>query len=444
MTAPLLPSSVRWRIVWLLVGFSLVSYVERMNISVAAKFFAPELSLDQVQLGQIFSAFVLGYAALQIPMGMLADRIGPYRLLSVLGWLWALLTMATGVLPGWLTGPGAPAFVTLVAIRFVLGLTIAGVYPLCARTTANWMPTAERAFAYSLVIAGVSIGSALTPPLVAWLMTAIGWRESFYLTAVPGVLISLLWMRLGADHPGRHRGISELERDYIVQGQGEQAAAPAAMATWLALLRNRSLLLLAVSYFFIGYVLYVFVFWFYTYLVDVRKFGIVGSGFFTSLPFIVAFILSPIGGKTCDALTARYGTRTGRRATAMIGVLLAATCLLVGVRTEQAYLAVAALSLAFGLQMFAESAYWSSAMDIAGRGTGAAGGLINTVNNLGGVVSTALTPVLIERFGWTTAFNVCVGVSVVAALLWLGIRADQTIGAGGAAASPMNRAGVRA
>jgi nitrate/nitrite transporter NarK len=85
--------------------------------------------------------------------------------------------------------------------------------------------------------------------------------------------------------------------------------------------------------------------------------------------------------------------------------------------------AVAALSLAFGFQMFAESAFWSAAMDIAGPATGAATGLINTVNNLGGVVSTALIPVLIASFGWTVALGSCVAVSAVAALLWLGIDA---------------------
>ena len=153
--APSPPASrVRWTIVWLLVGFSLVSYVERMNISVAAKFMVPELGLTQVQMGQIFSAFLLGYAALQIPLGMLGDRFGPYRVLAVLGWAWALLTVLSGYIPGTLTGTGVGAFGGLVVIRFLLGTTIAGVYPLCARTVANWQPVSERAFAYSFVIAG--------------------------------------------------------------------------------------------------------------------------------------------------------------------------------------------------------------------------------------------------------------------------------------------------
>lgn len=420
------PGRTRWSIIALLVGFSLVSYIERMNISVAAPFMMRDLGLTQIQMGQVFSAFLLGYASLQIPVGMIADRVGPYRVLSAFGWLWALLTMLTGWLPG-LFGPGAAALGTLVAVRFLLGVTVAGVYPLCARTTTNWMPTPERAFAYSLVIAGVSIGSSLTPPLVAWLMSTLGWRASFYLSAVPAVAIALLWWRFGADRPATSGRVSPGERAYIEWGQAPGTGRPATASTWMAILRTPSLLLLALSYFFIGYVLYVFVFWFFTYLVEVRKFSLVGSGFVTSLPFIAAALLSPVGGRVCDALTARHGRRIGRRATALIGILLAASCLAIGIRTGYEVLAVAALSLAFGFQMFAESAYWSAAMDISGRATGAATGLINTVNNLGGVVSTALTPVMIERYGWTAAFSLCLVASLVAAALWLFIRADDPL-----------------
>ena len=119
MSQPVESGRVRWMIVTLLVGFSLVSYIERMNISVAAQFMMPELGLTQVQMGRVFSAFVLGYALLQIPIGMLGDRIGPARILGWLGWLWAVLTVLTGYLPGiW---GAAAALPVLIAIRFTLG-----------------------------------------------------------------------------------------------------------------------------------------------------------------------------------------------------------------------------------------------------------------------------------------------------------------------------------
>jgi ACS family glucarate transporter-like MFS transporter len=423
------PGRVRWLIVGLLVGFSMVSYIDRMNISVAAKFMMPELGLSQIQIGQVFSAFLIGYSLLQVPMGMLGDRFGPSRVLVAIAGSWAILTLLTGLVPGRVAIPLLGVFGTLVVIRFLLGVSISGVYPLAARTMAVWQPLTRRAFAYSLVIAGVSIGSAVTPPAVAWLMVHVGWRQSFYWAALLSVAIALLWSALGADDPESHRRVNAGERRLILGGRAEprdRLQVPS-RAGWWRTIRNRSVIVLCTSYFLSGYVLYTFVFWFYIYLVDVRKFSILASGAFGSMPFIVAGVLSPIGGVLCDWATAVFGQRWGRRVTGIVGPLLAATCLIVGARTSDSYFAVAALSLSFGFQMSAESAVWSTAMDIGGRFTGMTTGIVNTANNLGGVVSTALMPVLVAHFGWVAALDSCAAVTAVGAVLWLGVRPDQSV-----------------
>jgi MFS transporter, ACS family, glucarate transporter len=421
--------NIRWYIVAMLVGFSMVSYIERMNISVAAKFMMPELGLSQIQMGQIFSAFLIGYSLLQVPFGMLGDRFGPYRVLSAIAWCWAALTFLTGLLPGRVSLPLVGAFGTLIAIRFLLGVSIAGVYPLAARAMAVWQPIARRALAYSLIIAGISIGSAVTPPVVAWLMVRLGWRQSFYWASLLSVAIALIWMRFGADDPDSHPRISEEERQFIGGDRPRSApvrTAPSAEGWWRAI-RDRSIIVLCISYFLSGYVLYTFVFWFYIYLVDVRKFSILASGAFASLPFIAAGLLSPAGGIVCDRATARLGQRWGRRLTAIAGPAIAALFLVIGARTGHPYLAVAALALSFGFQMSAEAAVWATAMDVSGRFTGMTTGIVNTANNLGGVVSTALMPVLVERFGWVAALDSNALVATIAAVMWLGVRPDRSV-----------------
>lgn len=425
------PGNLRWMIVALLVGFSMVSYIERMNISVAAKFMMPELGLSQPQMGQVFSAFLLGYSLLQVPVGMLGDRFGPTRVLVPIALAWAVLTLLTGFVPGRFSVPFLGTFGTLIAIRFALGVSIAGVYPMAARVMAAWQPLTRRAFAYSLVIAGISIGSAVTPPAVAWLMVRLGWRPSFYWASLLSVAIAVLWWRFGADSPESHGRVGDAERRLILAGRPEPAAPAAAPAPaaggWLRTVRNRSVIMLCTSYFLAGYVLYTFVFWFYLYLVDVRKFGILASGVMASMPFLAAGILSPIGGVLCDRATARFGRLWGRRVTGIAGPLIAATFLIVGARTGDPLFAVAALSLSFGFQMLAEAAVWSTAMDIGGRYTGMATGIVNTANNLGGVVSTALMPLLVARFGWVAAFDGCAALAVIGALLWLGVRPDRSV-----------------
>jgi len=420
---------VRWLILAMLVGFSMVSYIERMNISVAAKFMMPELGLSQIEMGQVFSAFLLGYSLLQVPVGMLGDRFGPYSVLAGIAWSWAGLTLLTGLLPGRISLPAVGVLGTLIAIRFLLGVSIAGVYPLSARAMAVWQPIAQRASSYSLIIAGISIGSAVTPPIVAWLMVRLGWRQSFYWASLLSVAIAVIWMIFGADDPGSHPRVTVEERRLIAGGRGDAQSSRAVPSRegWWKTVRNRSVIVLCLSYFLSGYLLYTFVFWFYTYLVDVRKFGILASGAMGSLPFVAAAILSPLGGIVCDWVTARLGQRWGRRVTAIAGPLVAVMFLLFGARTSHPYFAVLALALSFGFQMSAEAAVWATAMDVGGQLTGMTTGIVNTANNLGGVVSTALMPVLVARFGWVRAFDSCATMAAIGALLWLGVRPDRPI-----------------
>jgi ACS family glucarate transporter-like MFS transporter len=423
-------TNVRWKIVAMLVGFSVVSYIQRMNISVAAKFMIPELGLTQVQMGQIFSSFVLGYSILQIPMGALADRLGVHLLLAGMGWAWGLMTFLTGYLPGRFFGLGVGAFFTLVVVRFVLGLTVAGVYPLSARTVRLWQPISQRAFSYSWIVAGVFVGSSVTPPLAAWLVVSVGWRATFYLVSTLSVAMGIVWWFYGGDEPRKHPKVSETELAFI-EGKGENVAAQASLSwgTFKRLIADRSVLMLILSYFLAGYVLNTFVYWFFIYLTDVRGFSVLEGGVYGSMPFIAAGILSPVGGALCDRATARLGARWGRRVTGLIGPLIAASFLLAGARTGNAFLALAALSLSFGFQEFAEGAYWSTTMDVGGRLTGTATGILNTANNLGGVVSTALMPVLVEHYDWVTALDSCSLVAALSALLWFAVRADRPLAA---------------
>jgi MFS transporter, ACS family, glucarate transporter len=311
-----------------------------------------------------------------------------------------------------------------MAVRFLLGLSVAGVYPLCARTVANWMPTPERAFAYSFVIAGVSLGSSVTPPAMAWLMTTIGWREAIYISAIPAVVIGLVWLRYGADSPRTHPRVSAGRARLHPRGPPSGRRDAGHRGHWLAILRTPSLLLLSLSYFFIGNVLYVYVFWFFRYLIDVR--GSSACSAAASSRACPSWRLHPVAHRrrrlrpVDGAVRQAHGPandRHGRhphrrivprhrrsdRSTLPRGGDALARLRLPDVRRERL------LVVGDGHRQ---------------QGTGAATGLMNTVNNLGGVVSTALTPIVIQHYGWTTAFNLCAGVSVIAALLWLGIKAD--------------------
>jgi MFS transporter, ACS family, glucarate transporter len=385
-------SPVRYRIVALLAVFSLVAYILRMNTSVAAKFMMPDLGLTEIQMGQVFSAFMLGYAIFQIPWGLLGDRSGPSRMLTIAALIWVITTTLTGLAPGHLI----PAFAALLILRFLLGVGQAALYPLAARAVGNWMPGSERAFAYSIIIAAAAAGSAFTGPLIAWSMVALGWRMAFYLCAALALIIAGLWFWYATDRPAAHVTIA------------------ISRSSWARLLRDRNILLICASYFLSSYVLFMFIFWFYLYLVDERKFSILSGGMFTSMPYILALIVVPVGGRLSD--------RLGRRVVAMAGFGVAAAALFVGTRAANPYAAIAALSVSVAFLMATEGPFWSSTIHIAGEHAGAAGGIMNMAGNLGGVVSTALVPVLVKNFGWAIALGSGSGLAIVGGLLWLLIR----------------------
>ena len=400
----------------MLAFFSLTAYVLRMNISVATKFMMPDLGITEIQMGQVFSAFMLGYAIFQVPWGLLGDRSGPRRVLATATLLWIVTTALTGFAPGRLVPAGIASFVCLLILRFLLGAGQAALYPLAARAIGNWMSGSERAFSYSIIIAAAAAGSAFTGPLVAWTMVSLGWRAAFYLCTILAVAIGAAWYTYATDRPENHPRIGEAELKFIQAGK-PPAASRTATASWWTLLRNRNIALTCASYFLSSYVLFTFIFWFYLYLVDERKFSVLSGGFFTSMPYILALALVPAGGYLSD--------RLGRRFVAMGGFSVAAAALFFGTRAENPYFAIAALSVSVAFLMSTEGPFWSSTIHIAGPHAGAAGGIMNMAGNLGGVASTALFPVLVKHFGWPLALGSGSALAIVGGLLWLMIRVDR-------------------
>ena len=179
-----LPSRMRWMLVGWVAVMGSVSYLDRVNISIAGPSIAREFHLSNIQLGWVFSAFAVGYGLFQIGGGWLADRFGPRRILTIGALWWAVFTALTAIVPA---GFAARLLVFLL-VRFMLGAGESVMYPSSNRWVADWMPTEERGLANGIIFAGVGAGAAVTPPLIASLMSHFGWHSSFYGCAVLGLL----------------------------------------------------------------------------------------------------------------------------------------------------------------------------------------------------------------------------------------------------------------
>ena len=423
---PAKPTKVRWTILALLFVISFVAYLLRMNISVAAKFMMPELGISETQMGWVFAAFIWGYALFQIPGGFFGEILGPRRALSIVALIWAVLTVLTGLIPGQVFTWAGGALASLLVLRFLMGVAQAPLYPVTAGTIQQWFPVGGWAFPNGLSSMGLGLGAAFTPPLVAWVMVSVGWRETFYVTAPVAVILTAIWWWYVTDSPAEHPKASPAELELITGDRpSEEELSETGVLKRLA--KNRDLWLLTLSYLCMNYVFYIFFSWFYIYLVDVRGFGLLEGGFFASLPFIVGSFAATAGGWTCDHLCRRIGPRWGCRLPGIVGMILVALFLVLGALATNGVLAVVLLSICFASTQFTEGAYWAGATYIGGRHTSAATGVLNTGGNLGGVISAPLIPVLVDHFGWLIALSTGSVFALLSAFLWLWVRADKPL-----------------
>ncbi len=408
-----------WPAVILLCFTATSAYICRVNISTAGALLMKEFNLSQAAMGRIFSAFLLGYAFFQMPAGALADRWGARRILRFSACCWAVLTAAQALIGRAPLAAASSAIAALMALRFLLGISEAPTYPGAAQGVARWVLPHHQGRANGIVIASVGLGSALTPPLVSGVMVRWGWRAALLISALPALAAALVWLKV-PEPPSTGRaaaaGAAPAQSGAGARGGG---------------LRSPGFLLLTASYTLQGYVGYIFVSWFYLYLVQERQFDLLRGAWMSSLAWLLSIVSIPLGGWISDRLVlSRLGYAWGRRLVPVSGMALSGLFISVGAHTADPVTAALALALATALVLCVEGPFWATMMSIAGAQSGKAGGLMNMGCNIGGLVSPALTPLLAQHIGWENALHVAAGLAVLAAALWLGIRAHPDPSAG--------------
>jgi ACS family glucarate transporter-like MFS transporter len=411
--------SLSWLILALLFGTSVVTYVDRVNISVTARQMMPAFGLTQQEMGWVFSAFVVGYALFQVPGGWLADRWGPRRVLTgALVW-WSICTALTAFVAATPLTELVGIVGALVLVRFALGLGEAVALPSFNRAIANWMPADARGLGIGIAIGGIGLGSAITPPLAAWVMVNWRWQTVFYLSAVLGLLMGMLWWILARDRPTEHPWLRHSPQTTDLHGSEE------ADVFRISLLRNPTIWWLVSSYTCLGYVAYVYLSWFYLYLVNVRGFDALRGGLYASAPFLAILVGCPLGGWVTDRLAASYGIARGRLVAGMSGMACAGVAITAGAFADSGLLAIASLSIGAGCLYFSVGAYWASTSDLSKTHAGTLSGLMNTGANAGGALSPTLTPWMAAQWGWPIALAAAGGVAVLGAALWLKIDLER-------------------
>ncbi|TCK72715.1 MFS transporter [Acidipila rosea] len=415
---------LRFFLIFLLFGLSAISFLDRTNISIAAPELRAGFHLSNVELGWVFSAFLVGYAGFQLVAGKLADRYGPRKMLTagVLGW--CLFTAMTAVVqPHWRF-----ALLLLLGVRFALGVGESIIYPAGNLFVSRWIPTSEQGLANGLIFAGVGAGAGLTPPLLNWVIQSYGWRACFWLSALIGVFAAGVWYLSSRDQPEAHPWISAKELEHIRRGLEAKSTADVRKAdpSSASPYRNGQIWLLSASYFSFGYTAWIFFSWFFLYLAEVRHLSLRNSAFFTTLPFLAMTISSPVAGYISDRISHAYGSYRGRSIFAAVSLMLTALLLLEGSRITSVTAAALVLASGAGMLYASQSCYWCAAIAASGTKKGAAAGLMNMGGQIGGALTATLTPWIATKFGWIAAFAVAAIVAFAGGVAWLFVRPTRS------------------
>jgi MFS transporter, ACS family, glucarate transporter len=423
------PSNVRWRILAAVMFMTFLTYLDRLNLSIAGQSIQHEMGFSTETMGWLLSAFLLGYALLQIPGGWLADRFGARDVLFAAVLWWSLFTALTAVAPRLPLARWFTVAWSFAIVRFLVGVGEASSQPSINKIVANWSGSGQRGFGTSFSIAGIGVSGAATPVLIAWIMQRWGWRSSFFVAGAAGVITALVWRFYVTNHPGEHPGVNAEELALLSEESGIEIAPNnrPANTPWKRLLASRSVAGLALGYFCQGFPIYFFHTWFFIYLVNIRHLSITKSSLLGTMPYIAIAALAPLGGLFSDFAVRRLGKRQGRRLAIATGMIASAILLWLGSNTRADFAAILLLAAGAGFNLFAAVSFWAVCIDLTKEFTASVSGLMNTFGNLGGWLSPILTAYLAAHYGWNRALLCASVVTLGAALFAFLIRADESL-----------------
>ncbi|WP_396633398.1 MFS transporter [Maribacter sp. R86514] len=383
----------RYNILALIFGSVVINYLDRTNISVAAPAIKEALDLSSVQLGLIFSAFGWTYVALQIPGGIVVDKIGARLLYGLMLFFWSIATLLQGFVN---------SFIILLGLRASIGIFEAPAYPANNAIVTKWFPENERASAIAIYTSGQFIGLAFLFPVLTVIQDQLGWRGLFIISGIIGILWAIVWYVFYRD-PEKHKSVSTEELAHIREGDGLVKASNTSVEktkfSWSDLaqaFKHRKLWGVYLGQFCVGSVSIFFLTWFPTYLVEYRGLDFIKSGFLASLPFLAAFAGVLLSGFTSDYLIKKGKSKEiARKAPVLCGLLLSVS--IIGANfTDDTFYVILFMTLAFFGNGLASITWVFVSLMAPKHLIGLVGGVFNLIGGLSAVVVPVVIGLLVK------------------------------------------------
>jgi MFS family permease len=380
----------------MLCAMYFITYVDRVNIGTAAGEIQRELTLTNTQLGLVFSAFAYPYLLFQIIGGWVGDHFGPRKTLFWCGMIWAAATIMTGFVTG---------IVSLFAARVALGFGEGATFPTATRAMQYWTPSDKRGFAQGLTHAFARLGNAVTPPLIALLITWVTWRGSFIALGFVSLVWGIAWAWYFRNEPREHAGMTEAE----LASLPPRPTGPRPQVPWSPLLRR--MWPVTLTYFCYGWSLWLYLNWLPLFFKNNFGLDIKNSALFASGVFFAGVLGDSMGGILSDRILKRTGRIRFARLSVIVAGFAGALASLLPILFIRGITAVAlCLSAGFFFAELVIGPIWSVPMDIAPKYSGTASGIMNTGSALAAIVSPVVAGFVIDATGnWYLPFLMSMG-----------------------------------
>ncbi|MBP5171776.1 MAG: MFS transporter [Bacteroidales bacterium] len=407
----------RTLILAMLVLLGVVTFLDRINISVAGSDIMRDLNISPDQWGWILSAFILSYGLMQIPMGAWGDKRGHRGVLTLIVLWWSAFTIFTGMAQG---------FIGLLLVRLMFGVGEAGSSPCSTGVISRWIPKNQVGKAQGFIWAATRMGGALTPFVVIPIVTHMGWRTAFYILGAVGVVWALVWLLFYRNHPTQMRGISreEMEEAPVMKAQvAEKLRIP-----WKQFFSSKQFWLILSMYFFYAFGSWFFFSWFPTFMELGRGFEKSQLTYAIAVPFVLSMVGNISGGYITDRLTAKYGLKVGRKAVGSAALVISAVCMFLAAFIPGKMQVFVFLSLCFGIIDLMLPSAWALCIDLGKKYAGALSGAMNTAGNLGGFVCATIFGYLVSASGnYNLPLYLIAAMLIISAILFFFIDPTQSI-----------------
>lgn len=390
----------------MLVILGMVTFLDRINISVAGSSIMHDLGLSPAEWGWVQSAFILSYGLMQIPMGALGDRYGHRKILAAIVLWWSAFTAFTGLAGG---------LASLLVIRFMFGIGEAGSSPCSTGVISRWFEKHEVGKAQGYVWAASRMGGALTPFVVIPVMAWVGWRAAFYLLGALGVVWAVVWYwyyRDGANGANESYGSHESHEPHVFRG----------------LLGSGQFWLLCGMYFFYAFGSWFFFSWFPTFMELGRGFDKTELTYAVAVPFVMSMIGNISGGYLTDKLSNKYGIKVGRKALGSSSLAVSAVCMFLAAFIPGKMAVFVFLSLCFGIFDLMLPSAWALCIDLGKQHAGTLSGAMNTAGNIGGFCCGILFGQLVQQSGnYNLPLYMIAAMLIISAVLFAFINPEKPI-----------------